>query len=205
MVCKIFKKRRKFKKRTNVIIIADSKILAELFNLFQEDDRVFDKGEMNIYSEKMIVSQAALKALSDALTLNSFASASTLTFLRSHVVPFLCAPTGRQDKIPEDVWQIISQEEDQLLLLSQLLSLLEYDIFYIYEQIVSLKDTALFCVRHVDLWLMRLSCRSAIWARFSPLIDKESSLVKSVVEGLNQSVLKNSFLCQIIEELSSVR
>ncbi|XP_063615292.1 tRNA (32-2'-O)-methyltransferase regulator THADA-like isoform X2 [Penaeus indicus] len=179
--------------------------LPEGFGLTQEDDRVFDKGEMNIYSEKMIVSQATLKALSDALTLNSVASASTLTFLRSHVVPFLCAPTVRQDKIPEAVWQIISQEEDQLLSLSQLLSLLEYDIFYIYEQIMSLKDTALFCVRHVDLWLMRLSCRSAIWARFSPLIDEESSLVKTVVEGLNQSVLKNSFLCQIIEELSSVR
>ncbi|XP_027208748.2 tRNA (32-2'-O)-methyltransferase regulator THADA isoform X1 [Penaeus vannamei] len=179
--------------------------MPEGFGLAQEDDRVFDKGEMNIYSEKIIVSQAMLKGLSDALTLNSFASASTLTFLKSHVVPFLCAPTVRQDKIPEDVWQIISQKEDQLLSLNQLLSLLEYDIFYIYEQIMSLKDTALFCVRHVDLWLMRLSCRSAIWARFSPLIDRESSLVKSVVEGLNQSVLKNSFLCQIIEELSSVR
>lgn len=168
-------------------------------NLFQEDDRVFDKGEMNIYSEKLIVMQATLKALSDVLTSNSFPSASALTFLRSHVIPFLCSPTVTQDKVSEEV----SQEEELLLSLSQLLSVLEYDICYIYEQITALKDTALFCVRHVDLWLMRLSCRSAIWAKLSPLIGRKSSSVKLVVEGLNQSVLKNSFLCQIIEELSS--
>ncbi|XP_042855997.1 thyroid adenoma-associated protein homolog isoform X2 [Penaeus japonicus] len=173
--------------------------LPEGFGLAQEDDRVFDKGEMNIYSEKLIVMQATLKALSDVLTSNSFPSASALTFLRSHVIPFLCSPTVTQDKIPEEV----SQEEELLLSLSQLLSVLEYDICYIYEQITALKDTALFCVRHVDLWLMRLSCRSAIWAKLSPLIGRKSSSVKLVVEGLNQSVLKNSFLCQIIEELSS--
>lgn len=157
---------------------------------------------MNVYSENLTVTRSTVMALSSALTSSSVSPSPT--FLKSHVVPFLCAPTVNQDLGPLEVCQIINQTDNHLLSLSDMICLLEYDILFIYEQISSLKDEASFCVRHVDLWLVRLSCRSAIWARLRPLLDdRKSSGINSVVDGLKQSVLKSCFLSEIIEELSS--
>ncbi|KAK8750194.1 hypothetical protein OTU49_015295, partial [Cherax quadricarinatus] len=174
--------------------------LPQSFGLTQDDDRVFDKGEMNIYSEDILVGRTAAKSLSGAL-----ASWSSCTIppvlLRSPIIPSLCALPPAQKEIilakkPAD------DDDSTFLSIISFLNLLEHDISYIYEEISALTDTSVYCVKNLDLWLVKLGCRSALWRAITQYYNTKSDVITSVVAGLNNSIIKGQFLCEIIDELS---
>ncbi|KAG7177843.1 thyroid adenoma-associated protein-like [Homarus americanus] len=174
--------------------------LPQDFGLTQDDDRVFDKGEMNVYSEDITVGRTAARSL--ACTLSSWPSGfSPPVFLKSQIEPLLCifSSTQKNDNLMK---MQIENKEGTFLSISSFLNLLEQDINFIFQQISASSDRALYCVKNIDTWLVRLGCRSALWRSLTQHYHTDSSVVSSVVTALKNSIIKGKFLSQILDELS---
>lgn len=155
---------------------------------------------MNVYSESLMVGRTASRSLSFALS--SWPSDSIPPmFLKHYIVPFMCAPSPSQNK-DSFMEMPAGSQEDIFLSISSLLSILEQDIHYVFQHISTVTDTAVYCVRNLDIWLVRLGCRSALWRTLTQYYHIKSSLVTSVVEVLQNSIIKGKFLDEILDELS---
>lgn len=173
--------------------------LPQDFGLAQDDDRVFDKGEMNVYCESLTVARTASKSLSNALS--SWPSDTIPpVFLKHHIKPFMCSPSPMHNK-DGFMETAAGSQNDIFLSISSLLYILEQDIHFVFQHISSMTDTAVYCVRNLNVWLVRLGCRSAIWRALTHHYHIQSALVSAVVVSLQGSVIKGKFLSEILDDL----
>nr|XP_045581875.1 thyroid adenoma-associated protein homolog isoform X1 [Procambarus clarkii]XP_045581876.1 thyroid adenoma-associated protein homolog isoform X1 [Procambarus clarkii]XP_045581878.1 thyroid adenoma-associated protein homolog isoform X1 [Procambarus clarkii] len=184
---------------TLLLKLALKEDLPQTFGLTQDDDRVFDKGEMNIYHEDILVGRLAARSLSNALA--SWSSTIPPVFLKHPIVPFLCS-VSQTYKENSSVKMQPENQEDAVLSIAGLLCLLEQDIGHIFQEISALTDTSVYCVKNIDVWLVRLGCRSALWRAITRHNYTKSEVITAVVTALQNSIITSKFLLEILDELS---
>ncbi|XP_064115592.1 tRNA (32-2'-O)-methyltransferase regulator THADA-like isoform X1 [Macrobrachium nipponense] len=163
----------------------------EGFGLTQDDDRVFDKGEMNGYREVRTVAQACVKSLAKALDSWSD-SVHPPTFIKQEVIAYLCL--SLEDQSQNDI-------KNDVLSLGTFMNMLSDDINHVYN-FISLENKALYGIKNVDTWLVKLGCRAALWKVLRVHCCIESPLVRLVFLNLNKSAMKGTYITEIINNLS---
>ncbi|XP_068244174.1 tRNA (32-2'-O)-methyltransferase regulator THADA-like isoform X2 [Palaemon carinicauda] len=164
----------------------------EGFGLSQDDDRVFDKGEMNGYREVRTAAQACVKSLAKALDAWSD-SEHPPTFIKQEIIPHLYCNL--------EVKALNSVEND-VLYLDTFMKLLSDDIHQIFSFISALENTAIYSIRNADIWLMKLGCRAALWKVLRVHCHIESASVRLVSLNLSKSAVKGTYITKIIRNLS---
>ncbi|KAK4300245.1 hypothetical protein Pmani_027544 [Petrolisthes manimaculis] len=87
---------------TLLVTLALKEDLSQGFGLSQNDDRLFDKGEMNIFSENLFVARTAAQSLGSVLSEWS-PSEEPPMFLRQSILPYLCSLAAHQSEGSETV------------------------------------------------------------------------------------------------------
>lgn len=168
---------------------------------------MFDKGETNIFSENLLVARMAAQSLNAVLS-EWPPSAEPPKFLRQSILPYLFSFQQSEDServealYNNDVYAGID-EPGKYLSVPQFMSLLEQDISYIFQQISTITEKTIFSVRNLELWLVRIGCRSTVWQVLRRRWSFSSPAVLSVVSALQNSKIKMTLISEIINELSA--
>lgn len=133
-------------------------------------------------------------------------SAEPPMFLRQSILPYLFS--FQQSEGSEGVEALYNNgvyadfdEAGKYLSVSQFMSLLEQDISYIFQQISTITEKTIFSVRNLELWLVRIGCRSTVWQVLRTRWSITSPAVLSVVSALQNSKIKMTLISEIINEL----
>ncbi|KAK3873745.1 hypothetical protein Pcinc_021252 [Petrolisthes cinctipes] len=113
---------------TLLVTLALKEDLSQGFGLSQNDDRLFDKGEMNIFSENLFVARTAAQSLGTVLSEWS-PSEEPPMFLRQSILPYLCSLAAQQSEgsetmeaiYNESVYAAIDEPDDPVPVPSSLL------------------------------------------------------------------------------------
>lgn len=179
---------------------------SSLHNIYpQHDDRLFDKGETNIFSENLVVARIAAQSLSAVLS-EWPPSTEPPMFLRQSILPYLFS--FQQSESSERVEALYTNgvyagvnEAGKYLSVPQFISLLEQDISYIFQQISTITEKTIFSIRNLELWLVRIGCRSTVWQVLRTRWSFSSPAILSVVSALENSKIKMTLISEIINEL----
>lgn len=157
---------------------------------------MFNKGEVNIYRESLWLARAASLSLSSYLSTCPPESETPL-FLEGFIVPHLVTSSALKED-PRDQKSCT----DIQISLCELLKLLQQDILHLFQQVASVSDITVYCVRNVEALFVRLGCRSALWKVLTHYHSAASPEVASVAVALQKSTIKGRLVHEIICDLS---
>ncbi|CAL4070628.1 unnamed protein product [Meganyctiphanes norvegica] len=177
---------------------------SEVVGVGEDSERMFDKGEMNVFSEQLLLAHAATQALKQVLQTWSLEEKPMFDkwMIYPHILVTECEP-----KEESSIHEKLTDRLEDTLSLDQIITLLKEDMDIIFSQISSMNSKSLFSVRNLDLWILRLSCRSVLWTGITGgdkniLTEETKYWLQSKKEFLSSSSLKPYFVKKVIEDLS---